>query len=133
MEKITVTIEVGEKNHSAFIERLPGCVATGRSISEIKENIKKAVSFHLSHCEVHEIPKEFKRKYEFCFQIEFESFLKMYKGIFSQTGLARATGINESLMRQYVTGKKKPRLSQVKKMEAGIHKLGQELMSVQYI
>ena len=133
MEKVVVTVEVGEKNHSAFIEKLPGCVATGKTLTEIKENMEGAVAFHLEHCESNEIPKEFKRNHELVFQIDFESFLKVYKGIFTQTGLARATGINESLMRQYVTGRKKPRISQVRKMEEGIHRLGEELLSVQYI
>ncbi|MCX6164542.1 MAG: type II toxin-antitoxin system HicB family antitoxin [Ignavibacteriae bacterium] len=45
--KYTVIIEKGEKNYSAYIPDLPGCVSTGDTIEEIKKNILDAVEFHI--------------------------------------------------------------------------------------
>ncbi len=132
MEKINVIVEVGKRNHSAYIESLPGCIATGETLTEIKKNMNEAVAIHLNlmRKDGDSIPKEFQDKYELEFQIDLESFLTVYKGIFSQSALARITGINESLMRQYFSGNKKPRQAQIQKIEEGIHRLGEELISV---
>lgn len=132
MKKINVTVEVGKHNHSAFIELLPGCTATGNTLAEIKKNMSEAIAIHLNFMrkDGDSIPKEFREKYELVFQIDLESFLALYKGIISQSALARITGINESLMRQYFSGNKKPRQAQIQKIEEGIHRLGEELISV---
>ena len=45
--KYAVIIEKGEKNYSAYIPDLPGCVSTGDTIEEIKKNILEAVEFHI--------------------------------------------------------------------------------------
>jgi hypothetical protein len=42
------------------------------------------------------------------------------------------TGINESLLSQYASGLKKPRRLQTKKIEESLHRLGQELLEVQF-
>jgi hypothetical protein len=44
---------------------------------------------------------------EFVFQ-DIPALIDGYSGLISQSSLARISGINESLMRQYVTGIKRP-------------------------
>ena len=46
------------------------------------------------------------------------------------TTFARKIGMNESLLRKYKVGIVKPSSKQLKRIEAGIHELGQELMKV---
>lgn len=47
MLRIPIIIEQGTQNYSAYVPDLPGCVATGRSIDEIKANMQEAIRMHL--------------------------------------------------------------------------------------
>ena len=41
-------IEEGEHNYSAYSPDLPGCVATGDTIPETRQNMKDAIVIHLA-------------------------------------------------------------------------------------
>jgi transcriptional regulator with XRE-family HTH domain len=43
-------------------------------------------------------------------------------------GFARRIGMNDTLLSQYITGKKIPSVKQLKRIEAGIHQLGRDLL-----
>lgn len=45
--KFAVIVEKGEHNFSAYSPDLPGCVSTGSTIQEAKENMREAILFHL--------------------------------------------------------------------------------------
>lgn len=45
--KYAVVIENAGPNFSAFVPDLPGCVATGATISEVEHQIREAIEFHL--------------------------------------------------------------------------------------
>ena len=47
MKKYAVVIEQGENNLSAYIPDLPGCITTGRTVSEIERNMREAIELHL--------------------------------------------------------------------------------------
>jgi len=47
MRKYAVVIEKGPNNYSAYVPDLPGCVTTGKTIEEIKTNIREASELHL--------------------------------------------------------------------------------------
>ena len=47
MREYTIVIESGEHNYSAFVLDFDGCVATGRSIEEVTENMRSAIEAHL--------------------------------------------------------------------------------------
>jgi predicted RNase H-like HicB family nuclease len=40
-------IEPGERNYSAYLPDLPGCIATGESIEEVRERMREAIELHL--------------------------------------------------------------------------------------
>ena len=42
-----VVIEKAEGNYSAYVPDLPGCVAVGETLEEIKQMIAEAIEFHL--------------------------------------------------------------------------------------
>jgi predicted RNase H-like HicB family nuclease len=42
-----IVIEKGERNCSAYVPDLPGCVATGTTVEETKERIKEAIHLHI--------------------------------------------------------------------------------------
>ena len=47
MRKYVVVIERGPNNYSAYVPDLPGCVTTGKTVEEIKTNIREAIELHL--------------------------------------------------------------------------------------
>lgn len=47
MRRYAVVIERGEKNYSAYVPDLPGCISTGRSVEEIERNMREAIELHL--------------------------------------------------------------------------------------
>lgn len=42
-----VVITAGPRNYSAYVPDLPGCVATGRTLEEVRENIRGAMNMHV--------------------------------------------------------------------------------------
>ena len=48
MEKVLVTVELTDNNYCAYLEKLPGCVSTGKTFDELKKNIAEAAAFHLA-------------------------------------------------------------------------------------
>jgi predicted RNase H-like HicB family nuclease len=45
--KYAVVIERAGENLSAYVPDLPGCIATGKSVSEVEQLVREAISFHL--------------------------------------------------------------------------------------
>jgi predicted RNase H-like HicB family nuclease len=45
--KYAVIIEAGERNYSAYVPDLPGCIATGQTVEEVKRLIREGIAFHL--------------------------------------------------------------------------------------
>ena len=45
--RYAVVIEKAEGNYSAYVPDLPGCVATGETIEEVKQMIAEAIEFHI--------------------------------------------------------------------------------------
>ena len=51
-----VVIEKGERNYSAYVPDLPGCVATGDTLEEVRQHIRTAVDFHIEGLKEDGIP-----------------------------------------------------------------------------
>jgi predicted RNase H-like HicB family nuclease len=45
--RYAIVIEAGENNYSAYVPDLPGCVATGHAIDDVRENLRQAIRMHL--------------------------------------------------------------------------------------
>ena len=128
-------IEKAECNYSAYIEELDGVVATGTTIKLIKQSLKDALSAYAESCiEMGcRVPIDIvKGNYELSFRTDAESFLNLYNGIFSKSGLEKITGINQKQLWHYANGKSTPRQEQVQKIEDSLHRLGEELISLHF-
>ena len=42
-----VVIEKAQRNYSAYVPDLPGCIAAGRTAKDVSREIRKAVRFHI--------------------------------------------------------------------------------------
>lgn len=45
--RYAVLIEQGETSYGAYVPDLPGCVAVGETLDEVRELLNEAVQFHL--------------------------------------------------------------------------------------
>ena len=45
--RYVVVIEKGERNYSAYVPDLPGCVSVGDTLDEVKAEIREAIALHL--------------------------------------------------------------------------------------
>ncbi|MBL1208971.1 type II toxin-antitoxin system HicB family antitoxin [Geminocystis sp. GBBB08] len=54
--RYAIVIEKAESNYSAYVPDLPGCVATGNTIDEVKSEITEAIAFHLEGLQEEGLP-----------------------------------------------------------------------------
>ncbi len=45
--RYAIVVEAGAENFSAYFPDLPGCVTTGASLEEVRENMREAIQLHL--------------------------------------------------------------------------------------
>jgi predicted RNase H-like HicB family nuclease len=45
--KYLIVIEKAARNYSAYVPDLPGCIATGRNLRDLKKKMRQAIDFHL--------------------------------------------------------------------------------------
>jgi len=45
--RYTVIFEEAERNWSAYVPDLPGCITTGKTLGETEQNIREAIEGHL--------------------------------------------------------------------------------------
>jgi predicted RNase H-like HicB family nuclease len=51
-----VVYEGGGNSYSAYVPDLPGCVAAGRSLSQVKKLIREAIAMHIEGMEEDGLP-----------------------------------------------------------------------------
>lgn len=49
--RYAIVIEKGENSYGAYVPDLPGCVAVGETLTQVRELIKEAIIFHLEGIE----------------------------------------------------------------------------------
>ena len=132
MRNVKVIIERAEANFSAYIEGIDGIAVTGKSIDEIKKSMLEAIDEYIASCDELglDIPRELQGKYEIGFELDIQSLLTIYEGIFTKSGLEKLTGINQKQLWHYAKGKSKPRQAQKQRIESALHQLGNELISL---
>ena len=132
MEHIIIEVGFVDGNYSAHLPQLPGCVTVGSSLKEIENNMAELVPFHLEGQKDSrgEVPTIFNGEYKFIFKLSIEAMINYYSGIFTKAALSRITGINERQLWHYSAGLHKPRPQQRKRIEEGLHRLGEELISL---
>lgn len=45
--RYAVVIEKADRNYSAYVPDLPGCVATGPTVAAVEDEIRAAIRFHI--------------------------------------------------------------------------------------
>ncbi|ADF50799.1 MAG: hypothetical protein CMP12_01915 [Zunongwangia sp.] len=113
-------------------QNLPGGVtAYGNSLEELKESFTSAFNDYLEIAE--DLDEDWIDEVKSIERVEYvmniPSLFKLLPEL-KISSIAKKAGINESLMRQYASGKANASEERAKIIENAIHELGQELISV---
>ena len=126
MKIIRIVIERSNDCYWAYAENLVGVSGGGDTVEEAKKEALNALALQK------ELGNIANREYEIRYKYDAESLLQYYKGILNNPAIERITGINQKLIHQYSTGKKKPRIAQRQKITEALHRLGREMLSVEF-
>jgi aromatic ring-opening dioxygenase catalytic subunit (LigB family) len=125
MKAIKFIIEKTKTGYSAYSEDKP-IFSTGQTIHDLQLNTLEATNLYLE-----EYGKSLTiDKIEL--ELDFKQFFEYYK-IINSKHLAKRIEMNESLLSQYINGKKKPSKKQVDRIVAGLHEIGRELMELSLV
>ena len=110
---------------------MPGCVTVGASLSEIKKNMKEGVALHLEGMieEKEAIPKGLSGNYKMEIQLDVHQLFTYFKEL-NASAIAKRIKMNDSLLRQYIIGKKNPSEKQSLKILSGVREFGRDLMAL---
>ena len=54
--KYAVVIEKARRNFSAYVPDLPGCIATGRNLPDVRRHLREAIAFHIEGLKLGGLP-----------------------------------------------------------------------------
>ncbi len=130
MKQVTVIVEYGEKNLSAYIDGAP-IITVGDDLEEIERNMQEAVELYLED-NPNPVPM-LQGDFELKFKVDASTFINSYSDVFTKAALSRMTGINERQLWHYAAGVHKPRKKQLEKIQRGIESLTKELSAISLI
>ncbi len=64
--------------------------------------------------------------------IDLQSFFNFFK-VINAKALSERIGMNQSLLAQYISGKKKPSANQVHRILTGVQQIGKELTEIRFL
>ena len=129
MKKILVNI-VWNDNYGAYSDLIPGCVVTHATIDGVKEAYKSALEFYIEGSDDEDLPECLKEEYELEYELAVSALLHYYDKILTRAALSRITGINQRQLGHYLNGYRNPRKDKRELIINGLHKIGQEFLSV---
>ena len=132
MKQIHVILEMGKDGYGVSFEEVTNVFGFGETVELAKKDAKAALVFYVECLNKYNrpIPEILEGEYELIFEFDIEALLKYIDGTVTKRALAKASGINPAQLSHYSSGLKKPRKAQREKIINGLHKLGQELLSV---
>lgn len=123
--KFKFIIERTKTGYSAYEQKHP-IFSAGETILELQMNALEATNLYL------EDQGKIVTRSNLNFEIDFKQFFEFYKVINSKH-LAQRIGMNESLLSQYINGKKKPSKRQVERIIGGLQEIGKELLEINLV
>lgn len=118
MAKLKITIEKGAELFGAWADDVPGIYGEGMSVQETKDSLLKSIALYKEYNE--ELPTALQGELDIEWTFDVQSFLQYYSGIFTKAALERITGVNQKLLGHYASGLKKPRKTQVEKIDTAL-------------
>jgi predicted RNase H-like HicB family nuclease len=120
--KYKFIVEKTDTGFSAYSPDYP-VYTTGNNFTELLANAEEAISTYAEDRKI-SVDRE-----DIDLEIDLQQFFQYYR-VINAKFLAQRIGMNESLLSQYVKGKKKPSAKQTSKILNGIHEIGRELTNI---
>ena len=133
MEKVIINIDWLDHNFGAAPQNEAiACVATGKTLEEVKNNIVEALQFHLEGMKLHGelLPEEFRGEWEPEFVLTTRAQIRYSDNYITRKALSRETGINIQQLSHYANGWKIPRPGTRKKIADGIIAISKRLSCI---
>ncbi|MDY5858328.1 MAG: hypothetical protein SPK09_03760 [Porphyromonas sp.] len=130
MEKLIIRIEATSDHFDSYAENVDGVWGGGATPQEALDRALEAARIIAEEYPPEEVPAILLGEYQVVVHYDVASLLKHYGKIITMPALSRLTGINDKQLHHYIMGKSKPRPQRVAKIEAALHKLGEELISL---
>lgn len=128
---LNVYVGKANSNVGAYIEEIDGFVITRKTVKILERDMPSAVELIINDArEDGELETWMNGSYKFIYHYDLETLLEKYSDVFNQSNIARISGINESLMRQYLSGVKKPGKKQLQRIQDGLHQFAESLSEV---
>lgn len=126
MKNYKFVVEQTKTGYSAFAddENLP-VFTTAKNYEDLKLNMLDALNLYLEQTE-----KKLATAEQIITKIDLPSFFEFYS-VINAKALSQRINMNETLLSQYVNGKKKPSEKQINKILSGVKELGRELMQLE--
>lgn len=131
--KVTAIIEASSTGFGIYVDdwQLP-LTSYGDTIEEAKEDLNAVLAAMIDYYRFKKeaLPKAYNNgNIEFEYKYDIASIFAKF-GMLDATNFAKKIKLNPSLLRQYKSGITIAGEKQKKKIEAGLHELGRELLSV---
>lgn len=124
-KKFKFIIEKTNTGYSGFEEHI-SVFTTGKTILDLQENALQALNLYF------EDQKRIINRKSVYFEIDLKQFFEYYQ-VINAKHLAIRIGMNESLLSQYVNGKRKASKKQVQRIVDGLHEIGKELIELNIV
>lgn len=124
-KKIDVTVEKTDTGYSAYTDDT-SVFTTGKDIPELYANLIEALNSAFEDLGYEVTAENLK------LNLDLQQFFQYYK-VLNANFLAKRTGMNPTLLSQYVRGKKQPSSKQTDKIIRGIQSIGKELADISLV
>lgn len=114
-----------EKSDTGYWAYTPGMsiMTDGDNFNELRYNAAEVYNLYLEDFGLEIDERNIK------LEIDLKQFFQHYR-VINAKFLAKRIGMNESLLSQYVQGRKKPSAKQTRRILLGIHEIGRELSNI---
>ncbi|MCU0352064.1 MAG: XRE family transcriptional regulator [Flavobacterium sp.] len=124
-KKFRFIVEKTDTGFSAFSADLP-VFSTGSNMTQLQDNVLEALQFAYD-----ETPTTISKE-QIELEIDLKQFFQYYR-VINAKYLAERIGMNQTLFSQYVKGHKKPSSKQTSRIIRGLHEIGRELSTLQFL
>jgi predicted RNase H-like HicB family nuclease len=133
MKTLKVIVSKAGNSVSAHLPEIEGYVISRDSVEKLKHDLPIGIAFHIEGLYEEERAMWMNEplSFDYFFQ-DIPTLIEGYSGLINQSSLARISGINESLMRQYVSGLKRPSRKVTERIETGLKKYADELRNISF-
>ena len=123
MKKIEIKVERTDTGYCGYAIKYPVYTVGGNFI-ELRAMMIEALNQYFEN--------ETLTEADLKITLDLPQFFEFYK-VINAKALGERIGMSQSLLAQYITGKKKPSVAQTKRILAGIQQVGKELAEMQFL